>query len=125
MQEAEVNDEPKSILLIDDNESLSSILTIRLRAEGYSVDVANDGIQGVARARHQTYDLILLDVMLPERSGWDVCRDIRQVGITTPILFLTARRQSDEKITGLRLGADDYVTKPFSTEELLARIEVQ
>ena len=120
-----MTDEPKCILLIDDDEPLCSTLSIRLNAEGYRVDVANDGVQGVAKARHESHDLILLDVMLPERSGWDVCRDIRQIGITAPILFLTARRQEDEKITGLKLGADDYITKPFSTGELMARIEVQ
>lgn len=115
--------ERKCILIIDDNESLCSILTVRLRAEGYDVDVANDGTQGIIQSRRQAHDLILLDLTLPGRSGWDVCRDLRQDGITTPIVLLTARRHSADKVTGLRLGADDYITKPFCTAELMARIE--
>jgi DNA-binding response OmpR family regulator len=120
-----VSQERRNILIVDDDESLCSILTDRLRAEGYDVDVAGDGIQGVIKSRRRTYDLIILDQMLPERSGWDVCRDIRQDGITTPIMFLTALRHAADKVTGLRLGADDYVTKPFCTAELMARIETQ
>jgi DNA-binding response OmpR family regulator len=120
-----VSQERKSILIIDDDESLCLLLTDRLRAEGYNVDAAGDGIEGIVKSRRQTYDLIILDQMLPGRNGWDVCRDLRQDGIKTPIVFLTARRETADKITGLQLGADDYVTKPFCAEELMARIEVQ
>ena len=118
-----MNSERKNILLIDDDETLCSVLTTRLHAESYSVDVANDGPEGVTKSRCGFYDLIVLDVMLPGCSGWDVCREIRQMGVATPILFLTARRQTADKLTGLRLGCD-YVTKPFCAAELVARIEL-
>lgn len=118
-----MNHEIKSILLIDDDVPLCSVLTTRLRGEAYCVDVANDGVEGVTKSRRGMYDLIILDVMLPGCSGWDVCREIRQIGVTTPILFLTARRQATDKVTGLRLGCD-YVTKPFCSAELVARIDL-
>jgi DNA-binding response OmpR family regulator len=124
-READMSQDRKSILIVDDDEALCSVLTVRLRAEGYDVDVACDGTEGCIKSRRQTHDLIILDLMLPDLSGWDVCRELRQEGITTPILFLTARRQSADKVTGLRLGADDYVTKPFCAAELMARIEAQ
>jgi DNA-binding response OmpR family regulator len=120
-----MSDERKRILIIDDDEALCSTLTIRLQGEGYIVDVARSGVEGLVKAIHQTYGLIILDVMLPEHNGWDVCRDIRQSGIRTPILFLTARRDTADKVSGFRLGANDYVTKPFKADELIARIEVQ
>ena len=88
------------------------------------MDTAADGVEGFEKATTQPYDLIILDIMLPYRSGLDVCRDLRQAGLATPILFLTARHQTTDKVIGLKLGADDYVTKPFEAAELIARIEV-
>ena len=114
----------ESILLIEDEQALRSTLSVRLRGEGYVVDTANDGIEGFEKATTQPYDLIILDIMLPCRNGLDVCRDVRQAGLVTPILFLTARHQTNEKVIALKLGGDDYVTKPFKAAELLARIEV-
>lgn len=116
-------DERKSILIIADD--LCSALTVRLHEEGYIVDVASDGTGGVEKAIHQSYDLIILDIMLPEHAGWDVCSNIRHQGVRAPILFLSARRHTADKVSALRLGANDYVTKPFEAEELMARIEAQ
>ena len=113
-----------SILLIEGEQSVQPTLGFRLRSEGYVVDTANDGTEGFEKATTSFFDLIILDVILPDRSGFDVCRDIRQAGLATPILFLTARKQTTDKVLGLRLGADDYVTKPFKSAELMARIEV-
>jgi two-component system, OmpR family, alkaline phosphatase synthesis response regulator PhoP len=113
----------ENILLIEDEQALRSTLSVRLRGEGYVVDTAGDGIEGFEKATTQPFDLIILDIMLPYRSGLDVCRDIRQAGLATPILFLTARHQTTDKVIGLKLGADDYVTKPFKAIELVARIE--
>jgi len=114
----------ESILLIEDEQALRSTLSVRLRGEGYVVDTASDGVEGLEKATTQPYDLIILDIMLPCRNGLDVCRDVRQAGLVTPILFLTARHQTNEKVIALKLGGDDYVTKPFKAAELLARIEV-
>src|SRR5579863_1524363 len=114
----------QSILLIEDERSIQSTLGLRLRCEGYVVDTADDGTEGLEKATTCPLDLIILDVMLPDRNGFDICRDIRQAGLATPILFLTARKQTTDKVLGLKLGADDYVTKPFKTEELMARVEV-
>jgi two-component system, OmpR family, alkaline phosphatase synthesis response regulator PhoP len=114
----------ENILLIEDEQALRSTLSTRLRGEGYVVDTASDGVEGYEKATTRPFDLIILDIMLPHRSGLDVCRDIRQAGLATPILFLTARHQTTDKVIGLKLGADDYVTKPFKAAELVARIEV-
>lgn len=114
----------ENILLIEDEPALQSTLGLRLRGEGYIVDTASDGTEGFEKATTLPFDLIILDVMLPDRNGFDVCRDIRQAGLATPILFLTARNQTTDKVIGLKLGADDYVTKPFKSAELIARIEV-
>ncbi|MEO8128281.1 MAG: response regulator transcription factor [Bryobacteraceae bacterium] len=111
------------ILLVEDEEALSVPLGDRLRREGYQVQVAADGEIGYKEALAGPFDLILLDVMLPKKSGLDVCRDLRQQGVSTPILMLTARTQTDDKVLGLRLGADDYLAKPFDQAELLARME--
>jgi two-component system alkaline phosphatase synthesis response regulator PhoP len=113
----------ENILLVEDEEGLRMTLGDRLRSEGYVVDFAVDGQQAVDKATSLPFDLIILDIMLPLRNGFDVCRDVRNEGLATPILVLTARDQTAEKIVGLKLGADDYVTKPFDTLELLARIE--
>jgi len=98
-------------------------LNDRLRSEGYVVELAADGTEGLNKAIRLSFDLIILDIMLPQRSGLDVCRDIRMAGLATPILLLTARDQIAEKVVGLKMGADDYMTKPFDTLELMARIE--
>jgi len=100
-------------------------LTDRLKSEGYQVSSATDAPAALATASKQQFDVILLDVMLPGASGFDVCRDLRQQGLKTPIIMLTARGQVMDKVLGLKIGADDYLTKPFDMLELLARIEVQ
>ena len=114
----------ESILLVEDEKALRTTLTDRLRTEGYVVETASDGVEAVDKATNQPFDLIILDLMLPRRSGLDVCRDIRGIGMATPILILTVRNDTVDKVVGLKLGADDYVTKPFEASELLARIEV-
>lgn len=111
------------ILLVEDDPGLVMTLTDLLNAEGYVVESAMDGPSGFERATSDSFDLIILDVMLPGKSGFDVCRDLRQQGISTPILMLTARGQVIDKVLGLKLGADDYLTKPFEPLELLARLE--
>jgi len=113
----------ENILLVEDERSLRKTLTLRLQKANYVVETAQDGVEGLDKAMDQAFDLILLDLALPLRDGFDVCRDLRQAGIATPILMLTARAQTSDKVVGLKLGADDYVTKPFSSAELLARIE--
>jgi len=111
------------ILLIEDEPGLVLTLTDRLEAEGYKVESRQDGEAGLAAALSGGFNLIVLDLMLPRISGLDVCRALRQNGGTTPILMLTARSQIVDKVVGLRLGADDYLTKPFDTMELIARVE--
>ena len=113
----------ENILLVEDEQELRMTLSDRLQSEGYVVDFSPDGEQGFEKATSLPFDLIILDIMLPRRSGLDVCRDIRLAGLATPILLLTARGQIVDKVAGLKLGADDYVTKPFDTLELIARIE--
>jgi DNA-binding response OmpR family regulator len=112
----------EKILIIEDEESILMALEDDLRIEGYQVSSANDGLKGLTMAKEQEYDLIILDIMLPEMNGFEVCKQLRQAGITTPILILTAKSQEVDKVLGLELGADDYVTKPFSPRELLARV---
>lgn len=111
------------ILIVEDEQELCMTLGDRLRSEGYAVDVAFDGKSGFEKINQAPFDLVILDIMLPFRSGLDLCVDIRRSGFTTPILILTALSQSVEKVAGLKLGADDYVTKPFDTLELMARVE--
>jgi len=113
----------RRILLVEDEESLILTLQDRLVSENYDTDVARDGESAVDMAVRRTFDCILLDVTLPKKNGFDVCRDLRQKGVQTPILMLTARHQVIDRVLGLKLGADDYVTKPFEMAELLARIE--
>ncbi len=115
----------KRVLLIEDEPGLVMTLTDRLESEGYQVGSASDGPSGLARAMGEAWDVVLLDVMLPGLGGFDVCRDLRQAGVKTPVIMLTARGQVVDKVVGLKLGADDYLTKPFDMMELLARIEVQ
>ena len=111
------------VLLVEDEQGLVLTLTDRLRSEGFEVDVAMDGEAGLEKAASASHDLIILDVMLPKKNGYDVCRDLRQKGIEVPILMLTAKGETIDKVLGLKLGADDYLTKPFEVLELLARIE--
>ena len=115
----------RRILIIEDEPGLVMTLSDRLKSEGYTVETALDGEVGLSRATTEAFDLIVLDVMLPQRSGFDVCRDLRQRGVPTPIIMLTARGETADKVVGLKLGADDYVTKPFEMVELLARVEAQ
>ncbi len=111
------------LLLVEDEPGLQLTLSDRLLAEGYTVETAGDGDSGLALALGGGFDLVVLDVMLPKRDGFDVCRVMRQKGVTTPVLMLTARGQVVDRVVGLKLGADDYLTKPFESAELLARIE--
>jgi DNA-binding response OmpR family regulator len=111
------------ILIIEDEESILMPLEDNLKLEGYEVSSAKDGIQGLAMAVEQPFDLIVLDIMLPKLDGFEVCKRLRQDRVMTPILMLTAKSQEVDKVLGLELGADDYVTKPFSSRELLARIK--
>lgn len=113
----------RRILLVEDEPSLVLTLSDRLVAEGYEVEAAEDGETGYAKALAGSFDLILLDVMLPGKNGFDVCRDLRQQRIETPVLMLTARGDVIDKVVGLKLGADDYLAKPFEMMELLARVE--
>jgi two-component system alkaline phosphatase synthesis response regulator PhoP len=113
----------KRILLVEDEPGLLLTLSDRLRNEGYSVETASDGEKGFQRATGEAFDLLILDVMLPRRNGFDLLRDLRQQGVQTPAMMLTARGQVFDKVLGLKLGADDYLTKPFEMAELLARIE--
>jgi DNA-binding response OmpR family regulator len=110
------------ILVIEDNHRLSSSLAANLAHEGYSVDVAYDGQEGQDLAELTPYDLIILDILLPEKDGLQVCRDLRIRRIHTPILLLTARDSVDDRVQGLDCGADDYLVKPFAMRELLARL---
>ena len=111
------------ILVVEDEPGIALGLKNDLILEGYDVEVAGDGETGVDRASRSRFDVILLDVMLPGRDGFQVCRELRRGGVQTPIILLTARTQDAEKVLGLELGADDYVTKPFSPMELRARIK--
>ena len=110
------------ILVVEDEPGIALALEDDLTLEGYRVEVIQDGLTAVKRARAETFDAILLDVMLPGKDGFEVCRELRRSGIRTPILMLTARAQEAEKVLGLEAGADDYVTKPFGVRELRARI---
>jgi len=113
----------RKILLVEDESALVITLTDRLEAEGFEVVSVSDGDAGLREGHRPDLDHILLDVSLPHRNGFDVCRDLRQDGVVTPVMMLTARGQVIDKVLGLKLGADDYLTKPFDTMELLARIE--
>jgi len=112
-----------SILVVEDDPGIALGLEDDLRLEGYDVEVARDGETALRRARERTFDLIVLDLMLPHKDGFQVCRELRHGGMDAPIIMLTARTQEAEKVLGLEMGADDYVTKPFSPLELRARIK--
>jgi DNA-binding response OmpR family regulator len=111
------------ILIIEDDRAILKALESNLRSEGYEVETATDGQTGLDRARDPSQDLILLDLMLPRMPGEEICRTLRQEGITTPVLFLTAKNEEEHRVAGFELGADDYVSKPFSIRELLGRIQ--
>jgi two-component system alkaline phosphatase synthesis response regulator PhoP len=115
----------KRILLVEDEPGLVLTLSDRLTREGYRVDTTSDGESGLERAAGEAFDLILLDVMLPRLGGFDVLKELRKRNVDTPVIMLTARGQVADKVVGLKLGADDYVTKPFEMMELLARIEAK
>ena len=110
------------ILIVEDEQELCMTLGDRLRSEGYAVDFAFDEKTGFEKIGQSPFDLIILDIMLPMGSGLDLCANVRQSGVTTPVLFLTALSQSIEKVAGFKVGGDDYVTKPFDTLELMARV---
>jgi two-component system alkaline phosphatase synthesis response regulator PhoP len=112
-----------NILVVEDQQALRRVLGDRLRKDGYAVQYAETGDEGLEKATRLPLDLIILDVMLPGQSGFDVCRGVRRAGLITPILMLTARTLTADKIAGLKMGADDYVTKPFDISELSARVE--
>jgi DNA-binding response OmpR family regulator len=111
------------ILIVEDEAPMLQGIKDNLEFEGYEVDSAPEGNEGMEKILTKTYDLVLLDVMLPNISGFDICRNVRKAGITTPIILLTAKGEEIDKVLGLELGADDYITKPFSLRELLARIK--
>ncbi len=115
-------DQPKTVLIVEDEKNIVDILRFNLQREGYQTAEAYDGADGLEKARAVDPDLILLDVMLPKMNGFDVCRQLRQEGRNVPVLILTAREEEADKVLGLEIGADDYITKPFSMRELLARV---
>src|SRR4051812_6208706 len=110
------------ILVVEDEPRMADVIARGLREQSYAVDVAQDGDDGLYQCSINDYDLIVLDVLLPQRDGYEVCRELRSRGDSTPVLMLTARAAVDDRITGFDAGADDYLTKPFSFRELLARI---
>jgi DNA-binding response OmpR family regulator len=114
---------PLHVLVIEDEPTIIEFLRVGLTYEHHAVEIAEDGLSGLALARQHEFDLIILDVMLPGLDGFEVCRQLRQSGYEVPIIMLTARKDVPDRITGLNLGADDYLTKPFSFDELLARIQ--
>ena len=113
----------KRILIVEDEPSIAMVLEDDLRREGYHTETAADGDTAARRAIAERFDLILLDIMLPRKDGFEVCREVRRAGVETPIILLTARTQEAEKVLGLELGADDYVTKPYGARELRARVK--
>jgi two-component system, OmpR family, alkaline phosphatase synthesis response regulator PhoP len=119
-----MQDRPR-ILLVEDDQGLQLTIGDRLRSEGYVVAIESQGDAGLARARSEAFDLLLLDVMLPRLSGFDLCVALREAGVDIPIIMLTARGQLADRVAGLKLGADDYLVKPFAMVELLARIEAR
>ena len=113
-----------SILIVEDDDALRTTLRDRLRGEKYVVEIAKDAEEGIDKVNASPFDLIIVDVMLPYRSGFELCRQLRESGVATPIMFLTAKNTLIDKVVGLKLGGDDYMTKPFESEELTARVEV-
>lgn len=116
-------EEKKTVLIVEDEKSIADIIRINLEREGYASLTAYDGEAGLAMALEHNPDLILLDVMLPKLLGFDVCARLREKGSSVPVIILTAREEEEDKVRGLELGADDYITKPFSMREVIARVE--
>ena len=116
-------DEKKRVLIVDEEKNIVNILKFNLQKEGYDTLEAYDGEAGLQLALQENPDLILLDVMLPKMIGWDVCKKLRETGSSIPVIILTAREEEEDKVLGLEIGADDYITKPFSTRELMARVK--
>ncbi len=114
----------KRILIVDDDDEIRELLEFDIGSSGYFVDVAKDGMEGLNKALNNTYDLILLDVMMPKMNGFEVCKNIRQAKLAVPVLMLTAKGTIDDKTTGFDCGADDYLVKPFDIQEVLLRIRV-
>ncbi len=114
----------KRILIVDDDDEIRELLEFDIASSGYFVDTAKDGLEGLNKALNNTYDLILLDVMMPKMNGFDVCKNIRQAKLAIPILMLTAKGTIDDKTSGFDCGADDYLVKPFDIQEVLLRIRV-
>lgn len=114
----------KRILIVDDDDEIRELLEFDVRSSGYFVDTATDGLEGLNKALDNTYDLILLDVMMPKMNGFDVCKNIRKAKLNIPILLLTAKGTIDDKTIGFDCGADDYLVKPFDIQEVLLRIRV-
>src|SRR5215218_2492363 len=112
-----------NILIAEDDANIRLGLVATLESEGYSVTAASDGAQALRLFSQDKFDLVVLDVMMPKASGYDVCRELRAKGVRVPVLFLTAKGEEIDKVVGLKLGADDYVTKPFGIHELIARVE--
>jgi len=113
----------RQVLIVEDDESIALGLKLNLEAEGYSVEVAGDGDRGLALAREGSFDVLILDVMLPKTNGFEVVRVLREAGETVPVIMLSARGDESDKVMGLELGAEDYITKPFGLAELLARVK--
>ena len=111
------------ILIVEDDSAIAMALRDRLQNEGFRVECVEDGMEGFTRSINANWDLIILDIMLPGKDGLEICRDMRAKGVTTPTLMLTARDETVDKVVGLKIGADDYLTKPFEMIELLARVE--
>ena len=116
-------EEKKTVLIVEDEKSIADIIRINLEREGYASLTAYDGEAGLAMALEHNPDLILLDVMLPKLLGFDVCARLREKGSSVPVIILTAREEEADKVQGLEIGADDYITKPFSMRELMARVK--
>lgn len=114
----------KRILIVDDDDEIRELLEFDIRQSGYYVDTARDGFEGLNKALNNSYDLILLDVMMPKINGFDVCKNIRQAKLSIPVLLLTAKGTIDDKTQGFDCGADDYLVKPFDIQEVLLRIRV-
>ena len=116
-------EEKKTVLIVEDEKVMADMIRFNLETKGYATLTAYDGEAGLKMALEESPDLILLDVMLPKLLGFEVCRQLREKGEAVPIIILTAREEEDDKVKGLELGADDYMTKPFSVRELLARVQ--
>jgi len=116
-------EQKKRVLIVEDEKNIVDIIRFNLRREGYDTLEAYDGEAGLALARAEKPDLILLDVMMPKMMGFDVCRALRDEGDNVPVIILTAREEEEDKVLGLEIGADDYITKPFSMRELMARVK--